>query len=90
MTDTTVAKHEKIRRKYKFYMDVRKKLIALMVICSIGCSLAGVAIAVTHSIALGFVIGTVALFSFIVPMIIIERIWVMVNYKTYIDYINSL
>lgn len=90
MTDITVAQHEKTRKKYEFYMDVRKKIIALMIICSIGCSLVGIAIVVKHSIALGFVIWTTTLFSFIVPMIIIERIWVMVNHKTRMDYIDGL
>ena len=90
MTDSMATKHERTRKKYNFYMDVRKKLITLMVICAIGCTLAGIVVAVKHSLAMGLVIWTVTLFSFIVPMAIIERIWVMVNHKTRMDFIDGL
>ena len=90
MTDSLVTKHERTRKKYNFYMDVRKKIITLMVICAIGCTLAGIVVAVKHSLGLGFVIWTLTLFSFIIPMYIIERIWVMVNHKTRMDYIDGL
>lgn len=90
MTESIVRKNNETRRKYNFYMDIRKKLITVMLICAIGITIAGIAVTVKYSLAAGIFTWTVCLFTFIVPMYIIERIWTMVNHKTRMDFIDGM
>lgn len=90
MPDSIVTKNNRTRRKYKFYMEIRKKLLIVMIICAIGSTLAGLIVAVKYSLAAGVFAWTTCLFTFIVPLYIIERIWTMVNHKVRMDYIDGI
>lgn len=90
MTDSMATKHERTRKKYNFYMDIRKKIITIMVICVIGSVLAGIIAGVKFSLAMGIFLFFTCAFSFIVPLYIIERIWTLVNVKVRNDFVDGI
>lgn len=90
MPESMAKKHERTRRKYNFYMDIRKKLTILLVIIGVVSILSSIIIAIKQTMAMAVLILVACSMAFILPLYIILQIWILLHRKVVRDFVDGV